>query len=235
MAFAPVFFAKPDAGMAALEIAPRLASWEAAGHPDQVALRAFLDYAEAVFAPQLAQLSAPRALRLDVGLPQNVDLLDAHDLDNYGFPLAARLTQATGRSLASVWVTKLTGTTSVAAVQEAVPRATPSIGAPVLEVRTTASATTAAYKQQIHDQVHAALPPTGPVALELSFTVGPRRNWLNLWKPTIDALDALLGQAVLGQAWHPRDGRIVWLGLHQQVDDTLGDDVVVAIAATVPS
>ena len=105
MALAPVFFAKPDAGMTALEIAPRLASWDAAGHPDQVALRAFLDHAEALFAPHLAQLTGPRALRLDIALPEHVELLDAHDLDNYAFPLAARLTQATQRPLASVWVT----------------------------------------------------------------------------------------------------------------------------------
>ena len=61
--------------------------------------------------------------------------------------------------------------------------------------------------------------------------IGPRRNWLNLWKPTIDALDALLGQMVPAQPWHPREGRIVKLGLHQQVDNYLGHDVVLAIAA----
>ncbi len=44
-------------------------------------------------------------------------------------------------------------------------------------------------------------------------------------------MDVLLGQTVPGQAWHPRDGRIVELGLHQQVDNTLGHDVVLAVAA----
>ncbi|WP_396913469.1 hypothetical protein [Mycolicibacterium sp.] len=29
--------------------------------------------------------------------------------------------------------------------------------------------------------------------LELGFTVGPSRNWLNLWKPAVDSLGALLG------------------------------------------
>lgn len=233
MALDPVFFAKPDAEMTELEVTPRLASWDAAGHPDQVALKSFLDYAEAVFAPQLAQLQEPRALRLDVGLPAHVALHNEHDLDNYAFPLAARLTQATYQPLSSVWVTKQTGTTSSAAVQQAVAGTKPSVSTTVLEVRTTASATTAAYKEQIHDQVHADLPQDGPVAVEISFTVGPRRNWLNLWKPTIDALDALLGQTVPGQSWHPRDGRIVSLGLHRQVDDSLGHDVVLAIAGAV--
>jgi hypothetical protein len=230
VALAPVFFAKPDAEMSALKIAPRLASWDAAGHPDQLALHKSLDHAEALLAPQLVMLPEPRALRLDVALPEHIELLDAHDLDNYAFPLAARLTQATQRTFASVWVTKRTGATSAAAAQEAVPRATPSVGALVLDVRTTASVTTTAYKQQIHDQVQADLLPTGPVALEVSFIVGPNRNWLNLWKPTIDALDMLLGQTVPGKAWHPRDGRIVELGLHQQVDESVGHDVVLAIA-----
>jgi hypothetical protein len=102
----------------------------------------------------------------------------------------------------------------------------------MLEVRTIASASTTAYKQQIHDHVHGSLPRTGPVALETSFTVGPTRNWLNLWKATIDALDGLLGQTVPGQSWLPRDGQIVELGLHRRVDDSFGNDVVLAIAAT---
>jgi hypothetical protein len=231
MALHPVFFAKPDAETTDLEISPRLASWDAAGHPDQVALQAFLDYAQTVFAPQLVQLAEPRALLLDVALPAHVALHNEHDLDNYAYPLAARLTQVTHRPLSSVWVTKRTGMISTATVQQAAAQAKPSVSPTVLEVRTTASATTTAYKQQIHDQVHAELPQDGPVALEISFTVGPRRNWLNLWKPTIDALDALLGQTVAGQSWHPRDGRIVELGLHQQVDDTLGNEIILAIAA----
>src|SRR3954468_8051091 len=111
MVLDPVFFAKPDAEMTELEIAPRLASWDAAAHPDQVALQTFLDYAEAEFAPQLAQLAEPRALRLDVALPAPVALQHEHDLDNYAFPLAARLTRATHRTLSSVWVTKRTGAT----------------------------------------------------------------------------------------------------------------------------
>jgi hypothetical protein len=56
-------------------------------------------------------------------------------------------------------------------------------------VRVAASSTTTEYKQQIHDQLHGtATLPTGPVALEVSFAVGPSRNWTNLWKPTIDAV-----------------------------------------------
>ena len=42
--------------------------------------------------------------------------------------------------------------------------------------------------RQIHDQLtSAATLPDGPVRMQLSFTVGPRRNWLNEVLITIEA------------------------------------------------
>lgn len=73
--------------------------------------------------------------------------------------------------------------------------------------------------------------PAGPVRLELAFVVGPSRNWLNLWKQTIDALDPILGRTYPGRAWHPLDGRITELGMHLTVDPAARYDVVVGIAA----
>jgi hypothetical protein len=59
----------------------------------------------------------------------------------------------------------------------------------------------------------------------------PQRNWLTLWKPTIDALDPLLGRTREARDWHPQDGRITDLGLHVTVDASLGHDVLISIAA----
>ena len=228
---ADVFIAEPDDELIELQVAPRLASWMAAGHPDQVRLEAFLSHAEGVLVSHLAQLPDPLVLRMDVGLPVQVDLLKQHDLDNYAFPLAVRLTQVNGRQLSSVWVSKRHAATSAVGVQQAVARSTPSFDERWVEVHTTASATTTAYKQQIHDQLAAVLPlPEGPVAMELSFTVGAHRNWLNLWKPTIDALESLLGRSSAQRAWHPRDGRIVRLAMHHHVDASLGHEVHIAVA-----
>lgn len=227
-----MFYAKPDREPVVLEVAPVLASWMVTGHPDQVRLETFLNHADNVLATQLSELPDPLALRLDVALPARIDLLDEHDLDNYAFPLAARLTKVNGRALASVWVTKQHGASSAVRLQQAVARPAPSTEGAWMEVRTSTSASTTAYKQQIHDQLHAAAAlPEGPAAIELSFTTGPRRNWLNLWKPTIDALDAFLGSTRPGRLWHPRDGRIVELGLHHQLHQSLSHDVVIAIAA----
>ena len=100
-------------------------------------------------------------------------------------------------------------------------------------VCTTASTSSTAFKQQIYDQfVNARELAHGPVVLQLSFIVGPRRNWLNLWKQTIDTLDLILGRTRPDQPWNPRDGRIVEAGLHCTVDSSLGNDVIIEIAVS---
>jgi hypothetical protein len=102
----------------------------------------------------------------------------------------------------------------------------------VLVARTTASASTVAFKEQIHAAVAGAAElPAGPVRLELAFVVGPRRNWINLWKQTIDSLDPLLGRTQPDRDWHPLDGRITQLGMHRTVDPTASNEVAIGIAA----
>jgi hypothetical protein len=57
--------------------------------------------------------------------------------------------------------------------------------------------------------------------MQLCFTVGPGRNWLTLWKPTIDALGPVLCYTPAGGPWSPLDGRIVDLGLHRSVNPSI--------------
>jgi hypothetical protein len=71
----------------------------------------------------------------------------------------------------------------------------------------------------------------GPVRLDLAFLVGENRNWLALWKPTIDALGPLLGHDSGADEWNPRDGRITQLGLHCETEPNRGWEVGVAISA----
>ena len=106
----------------------------------------------------------------------------------------------------------------------------PSIG--VLHATTTASWDGPAAKEQIRSAI-ADVPelPDGPVGLELAFTVGPSRNWLNLWKPTIDSLGTLLGHEQPFRPWNPRDGRITELGMHLDIDPSLRYEVLIDIAA----
>jgi hypothetical protein len=146
---------------------------------------------------------------------------------NYAFPLATHLDRA-GVVFASVWATKA----HTARLLVRADTATPAQPAVTGAVRTSASASTTAYKQQIHDQTRGLDELVdGPVTLQLAFAVGARRNWINLWKPTIDALDALLGRTRPDRDWHPRDGRITELGLDRTLDRSLGNDVVIAVAA----
>jgi hypothetical protein len=228
----PAMFAIPAGPAVQLDVAPRLASWNRAGDQGQVKLEAFLAATEQILRPRCEQLAGPLAIRLDIGLPLATPLLDQRDLDNYLFPLAVRMSKTTGTRLVSAWGTKLHSDASFARIESAVPIQAPAPGSPSYTVRTDRSSQTTAFKQQIHDQLTgAATVPAGPVRMQLSFTVGPRRNWLNLWKPTIDALGQILGNTSPGQSWHPQDGRIVELGLHRRVEQALGNEVLITIKA----
>ncbi|MCP9274002.1 hypothetical protein [Mycolicibacterium arenosum] len=221
------WYARPEGYGLELRVAPRLASWEKAEHPDQARLQAYLDDTEALLAE--SRIGGPWALRFDVGLPPERDLLNMGDLDNYAYPLADRLKDS---GLVSVWCTKQLNEASFVQIEparDAVPPATD-----VLIARTTESSSSRAFKEQVYTAVvHKPELPAGPVRLELSFVVGPGRNWLNLWKQTIDSLDPLLGRTHPYKSdWHPLDGRIVELGLHVSLDASLRHDVQVGIAAS---
>jgi hypothetical protein len=219
------WYARPENNAHQLRVAPRLASWNKADDPDQVRLRAYLDDTEALLAP--SRIDGPWALRLDVGLPTSRDLLDAADLDNYAYPLAYRIMDS---GLMSVWCTKQHNERSFVRIEAA--REVPPPSKDVLVAKTTASASTVAYKEQIYAAVAGAAELlAGPVGLELSFVIGPRRNWLNLWKQTIDSLDPILGRTYPDRAWHPRDGRITELGMHVTVDPAARNEIVVGIRA----
>jgi hypothetical protein len=213
-----------------LQVDPVLASWDKKESSSQQRLGPFLGHATHVVAPRLARLGDEAAtLRLHIGRPALDDWLEHHDLDNYAFPLVMRLHELSERQFDCVWVTKSRRAGSGLAVGRA-QRCDPPAAAVMAQVRTHASAETKQFKEQIRDAVGKREPlPDGPVALEISYGVGPGRNWPNLWKPTIDALGSLLGSD--GGDWQPKDGRITELGLHRHVDSSLGHDVDITVAA----
>src|SRR5215212_16573 len=179
----------------------------AGDHPDQLRLSAYLDHAEAAIRDRMASTSGPLALRLDVALPHGVELLRHHDLDNYLFPLVTRLGAG---QFVSVWGAKAVGDVSAIRVERA-RQASAIDEAGLYHALTTRSAETVAWKQELRDQLAGATElADGPLELQLAFRVGPGRNWANLWKPTIDSLDRILGSDG-GRPWNPRDGRITRL------------------------
>jgi hypothetical protein len=212
------FYEPPRSHFVELTRQPRLTSWDAAGHPSQLALTDFLDHAEQDLKDQL-RAAPPWALELDIGLRATTPLLYHHDLDNYLCPLAHRL--GSGR-VVSARARKRHADRSLVRIGTAQP-APAAVKWTAYRARTTASATTTAYKQQIYGQLAAAgaqpLPTGTPMTAVLGFRCGPRRNWLNLWKPTIDALGHLIGEG--DRIWIPRDGAIVDLALHLEIDPAL--------------
>ncbi len=220
------WYARPEGKNHQLRVAPRLWSMDKADHPDQIRLRAFLDDTQALLAA--SQVDNPWVLRLDVGLPRGLELLDKRDLDNYAYPLACRLTK-NYPGLVSVWCTKQHDERSFVRIEAAREMPPPSTDVVIAK---TPSAKNPEYKERIHAAVaKAAELPAGPVSLELAFVVGPIRNWLELWKPTIDSLSPLLGRSPSNLPWDPCDGRIVELGMHLTVDPTVRYEVMVGIAA----
>lgn len=223
------WFSRPEAAPQVLRRDPQLECWNKADDPAQIRLQRYLDDTESLLAPRRAD--GPWALRLDIGLPANRSLLDMGDLDNYLHPLARRLAEPTlGNSgLVSAWCTKQHHTESLVRIEPA-----RAVTGPSTALRTAVITPPAKeYKNQVRRAVaDAAELPAGPVRLELAFVVGPGRNWLNLWKPTIDALDPLLGRTRPDRDWHPLDGRITELGMHLIVDRDARHDVTVEINAS---
>jgi hypothetical protein len=229
---APRFYARPNGHRHLLGVKPALASWDKAGSPGRVRLDKFIDHACSVVAHSIAATADPLSIWLDVGLKDDVEPLALNDLDNYLFPFAPILASRMGRQFTSVWASKRHAARSSIAVGQAASVAGPG-GEYSFRVTTSVSAEKPAYKEAIRDQVIAAAPlPEGGVVLQLAFVVGPGRAWGNLWKPTIDALGAVLGRDDGTHEWNIRDGRITELGLHCTIDPDHGHDVDIAIRAS---
>lgn len=215
----------PEGEGIALELKPRLASWEARDHPDQVSLREWLAHVGERVEPQLDRIPGPLVVRLDVGLPEDADPLWQRDLDNYLDPIARELP---GR-VVSFWARKGRGLPSAIAVEPA--RETGAPDWPWFDVGR-ASGSEHEWKRAVHEAVReAAELPEGPAGLVISLSCGPGRSWIGLWKRTIDALDALLGRSFADKEWDPQDGRVVRLGLNRRLDPEVGHDVEATIWA----
>jgi hypothetical protein len=229
----PVFFERPTGPAVTLRLAPRLANWNRAGDSGAARLTRALSHSQEAVDPLLAACEGPVALRFDVGLARAVRLLDERDLDNYLLPLTAYLADRSPHPVVSVWGGKRYAEETTLRIEPARPRADPG---PEVTLRATVAGDREAFKAGLRQQVNEQLTgrpvlPDGPVVLELAFVVGPGRSWLDLWWSTLDGLGPLLGQSPAEPQWHPRDGRIVDLGLHVGVDEGLGDDVLIGLRA----
>jgi hypothetical protein len=227
----PVFYAGDQVAGKGLDVAPVRSGRGEAGSTRKERLATLADRVRLLVAEDLCTMPDPLGLRLDIGLPNDAPLLTSNELDAFVYPLVSRLTGSTGRPFVSVWASKRYARTSSVAVFPAHPTSDPG-GARQFHVRTTASIATTAFREQVRRQIAAARPlPDGGIALQMSFVVGPRRAWPNLWKITIDSLGPLRGQGADAREPDGLGGRITDLGLHCVVDPDMGHDVVIAIRA----
>jgi hypothetical protein len=175
-------------------------------------------------APAMAATRGQVAVDLTVGLPGTVPLVDGGcDLDNYLLPVVRQLG---ADRVAAAFGRKVHGP-SLLAVGPAGPEAT--VATPQFSTRMAGSYERTQWKQDLHDrllQAQAATIEPGPVAMTIAITTGPGRNWTNLWKPLIDSFGPVLGED-RARPYHPRDDRIVSLGLHHHVNGSLGYDVII--------
>lgn len=182
-----------------------LASWDRAGTSSQTRSAEFLSAVAAWLDPLPAP---PLTLDLVVGLPAAIPLASGgHDLDNYLFPIAHHL--GNGRFVAA-FASKSHAPSSTLALEPARP-ITDEPWRPKLRVRTSTSTDKIGSKQEIGgasvEHVN-SLPSEGPVRLEVHYRLSSRRNWVNLWKPTIDALGPVLGVADPRRPFNVDDDRI---------------------------
>lgn len=220
---------RPLASPRRLTAAPRLASWMASSHPDQVALASYLDALEDDLGVGAQRPAPPLAIELHVGLPAELSLLEHRDLDNFLYPVAHRLGHD---AIVAAFARKDHARRSTISMESAVPGCLSGEDWSHVQVRTEASTSTLAWKEEVFEQVAALVTVgdfTSPLELQIRFSVGPTRNWVNLWKPAIDSLGAVLGMPQPSRRFAPADGRIVALGLHRSSDATLGTAVLLDV------
>lgn len=223
-------YREADGDVLTLRKQPRLESWDARGSRSQTLLREYLDDLVDLADATLVGLEGRLAIALHVGLPGIASTRTAgDDLDNYLFPVVRRLGPD---RFVSARASKTPGGTSTVRISVAQPADARELeGWAFASVETTASTTTARWKQQITDAVAASVTsaPQGGLELHVACAVASSRNWAALWKPAIDALGPILGVDNPAAPFAPRDDRIVRLALHRTIDDSLGHRVRLAV------
>jgi hypothetical protein len=220
-------FERPYADPVVLTRQPALASRMRRDHPDQIRLEALLTAVDEEGEPAVAGIAGDVAVELTIGLAPEDSLTWHRELDNYLLPVVSRLGQ---RRIPAAFARKVRTARSTLTAGPA--RFRHDGATPMLQVRATGSYEEPGWKEQIRAACQAAVgagaPQPGTAALDVAFVVSSTRNWTNLWKPAIDAIDGpILGVPNPESPWSPNDDHITRLGLHRTIDNSVGFDIVV--------
>lgn len=207
---------------------PLLASWDASHLPSQQRLQSYL----AGLADEADLDSLPPDglfLELVVGVERSEHLERGHDLENYLTPLAAHFGP---NRFVHARAVKCLHTGSMLRIGAAIIADELDSSWQRLAVDAGTGTSQKRWKEGIRDALLASgertLPP-GPIAVDLAWRCGAHRNWVNLWKPTGDAMGPLLGEPQPSNPFNPADDRIVELTLHRELTENLGHYVHVGI------
>lgn len=208
---------------------PLLACWESKTHPAQIRLQAHLSELK-------AQLGDLDSLGPHLGLEYHVDVeieerLQRHyDLENYLTPIVAALGSHRFRHVAA---RKSIGTGSRLMLGSTkVKPFPPNSEWSHFNHKMSGSVQSKNWKADLREAINRAgvqAVEPGPVAVEMLWAVDPTRNWVNLWKPTGDAMGPILGYVGDANPFSPQDDRITVLGLHLHHDPHIGFDVDVSL------
>jgi hypothetical protein len=169
-------------------------------------------------------------LHMDISVSDPTALLRHHDLENYLTPVAAHLG---GSRFVLASAVKRLGGPSQLIVGEAVPSQTvPHASWSSFNWHSENGAGTAAWKIGLRTALlttQPALLPPGPVDVQIAWRCAPSRAWVNLWKPTGDAMGPVLGEPQPAHPFNPSDDRIVYLQLHRVLDSTMGHAIDIGL------
>jgi hypothetical protein len=217
-----------DAVTFQLPFPPLVESWERRAHPSQIRLAAYRETLRTLAEPALYALERPLALGFHVaGRP---DIASGCDLDNFLTPVVKAL--GGGDTFAFVWATRGRpdehATLTLARAVETRLRLEGRLSHVVARIH--GSPEKREWKAAVANAVgvHDSATRSGPIELAIRFGLSPRRNWVSLWKPAIDALGGVLGEG--DRPWHPRDDRISLLVLERQLRPELGWDIELDIS-----
>jgi hypothetical protein len=219
----PVVYEIPEGPRIELDLPARLWAAAAKGTAAALAEGEWVAHVTERIRPPLNALSGDIALRLDVGLGQDVGRYNSlyplykNDLENYLSPIAKELPNR----VVSVWATKARGECSYARVEPARPTLPPPWREFPARRACGAEDLRAAVRQAVADTTELA---AGPVGLQASFVISDKRPLVSsIWKCALDGLGALLGLVNPHEKNNPLDDRIIRIGFHHRRDGNAGE------------
>lgn len=210
---------------------PRLASWNANDHPDQIRLKAYLDDLRKRIGDIPKQENLYIALRVDV--QDERKLIRHHDVENYltplfgskwfdhrQFPLVIGAKHVGNGSTLTIGTMQLQDANTL---EQSWHHLSMNVGS---------SPTSQAWKQRLNEFAEQANPGIIPadqhIEFHMAYRCSSRRNWVSLWKPTGDALSPILGYSGKNK-YNPHDDRITSIHFHRFYDESVGNDVYVGL------